>query len=490
MNKQLIALVVTMACLLMLPMAALAQLPTPTYGWNIGNTMEPPTGEGTWNNPPVTQALINSVAAAGFNTVRIPCAWNSHANQTTYQIDPAWMARVKQVVDYCYANNLHVVLDSHWDNGWLDSKITRRVDATINAKVNAYWTQIANAFATYDNRLLFACTNEPIAENAAEMSTLLTYEQTFVNAVRATGGNNASRWLVVQGPNTDIDLTFNLMNTLPNDPTPGRLMVEVHYYSPYNFTLMTADEQWGNQFYFWGQGYHSLTLPEHNPTWGEEDFLETQFQKMNTKFVSQGVPVLLGEFGAIKRTGNAELTGANLDLHIAARTYFYKEIVDTANSKGIKPVYWDNGWSGNDGFALIDRNSNAVIDADALDALTGGAALPPPSGGGGNEGTTMHVNSLVVTVTGNGAQKKGNATIMVMSNLGIPVVNATVTGNFTFGSFSEPGRTGVTDTNGVATIITNNRSGGSPSATFCVTNIAKSGLTYNPSGNVVTCDSN
>jgi endoglucanase len=378
MNKRLIALVVAIACLLILPVAAFAQLPTPTYGWNIGNTMEPPTGEGTWNNPPVTQALINSVAAAGFNTVRIPCAWNSHANQTTYQIDPVWMARVKQVVDYCYANNLTVVLNSHWDGGWLDSSITRRVNTTINAKVNAYWTQIATTFAGYDNRLLFACTNEPIAETSAAVATLLTYEQTFVNAVRATGGNNTSRWLVIQGPNTNIDLTFDLMNTLPSDPTPGRLVVEVHYYDPYNLTLMTADEWWGNQFYFWGQGYHSLTLGDHNATWGEEDWVEGQFQKMNSKFVSQGVPVLLGEFGSIKRIGNPELTGANWDLHVASRTYFHKKIMDVANSKGIRPVYWDNGWNGNDAFALIDRNTNAVVDPAMVIALTGGAALPPP----------------------------------------------------------------------------------------------------------------
>src|SRR3954470_1791088 len=91
---------VALACVLGLSATAHAQLPAPTYGWNLGNTMEAPCGEGCWG-PAATQQLINAVAAAGFNTIRIPVAWNSHANQTTYQIDPVWMARVKQVVDWC-----------------------------------------------------------------------------------------------------------------------------------------------------------------------------------------------------------------------------------------------------------------------------------------------------------------------------------------------------------------------------------------------------
>jgi len=129
-------IIIAMACLLMLPLAALSQLPSPTYGWNLGNTLEPPTGEGSWG-PPATQNLINGVAGAGFNTVRLPVAWNSHANQSTYQIDAAWMARVKQVVDWCYAKNLYVIINSHWDNGWLENNITGSVDSTINAKQQA-----------------------------------------------------------------------------------------------------------------------------------------------------------------------------------------------------------------------------------------------------------------------------------------------------------------------------------------------------------------
>ena len=114
MNKRSTVLIVAIVCLLMLPVVTFAQLPTPTYGWNLGNTLEPPCGEGCWNNPRVTQELIDAVAAAGFNTIRIPVAWNSHANQTTYEIDSDWLARVQEVVGWCYAANLYVIINSHW----------------------------------------------------------------------------------------------------------------------------------------------------------------------------------------------------------------------------------------------------------------------------------------------------------------------------------------------------------------------------------------
>ncbi|MGD9635054.1 MAG: glycoside hydrolase family 5 protein [Pirellulales bacterium] len=378
MNQRLNALLAVIACGLVPPATALAQFPAPTYGWNLGNTLEPPSGEGTWNNPAVTQPMINAVAEAGFNTIRIPVAWDSHANQTTHVINASWLNRVKQVVDWSLAAGLTVVVNDHWDGGWLENNIGNSVNPTINAKMNAYWTQIANTFAgaSYDERLLFAAANEPNADTVAEMSTLSSYYQTFVNAVRGTGGSNTSRWLVVQGPNTNIDLTNSLMNTLPNDPTDNRLAVEVHYYDPWQFAGLGEDANWGDMFYFWGQDYHSTTLPNRNATHSEEDWLVSQLQKMNSKFVSQGVPVILGEFGAMNRTGNPELTGADLDLHRASRLYYHQLIVDTANSLGISPFYWDNGFTGMNGSGIFNRNSATVFDQDTVDALTGGAGVP------------------------------------------------------------------------------------------------------------------
>lgn len=483
MNYSAITQLWALACLLLMPLAAGAQngfpFPTPTYGWNMGNTMEPPCGEGCWGGV-ASQNLINAAADAGFNAVRIPVAWDSHANQQTYQIDPAWLARVKQVVDWCYARNLPVLINCHWDNGWLENNIDGTVNPTIDAKVQAYWTQIATTFANYDSKLMFNCANEPNADTAAEMAELLHYYQTFVNAVRAVGGQNTTRWLVLSGPNTSTTLTYDLFNTLPNDPTPGRLAIEVHDYTPYNFTLMTSDQSWGNMFYFWGQGYHHPMRLDRNPTWGEEDYILGEYQKMKTKFVDQGIPVILGEFHATKRTGYPDLTGWDYDLHLASRTYWHYAVQNLANDYGMKPFYWDTPGG------FFDWSTGAVRDPDNIIALTGGEPLPPPSICTPSQ---TSVAALVTVVTGNGGNKRGRATITVTDDCGNPVASATVTGNFS-GTFNESGRTGVTGANGVATITTNGKAKGNPSVTFCVSNITKSGLTYNPAANVVTCDAN
>jgi endoglucanase len=492
MNKRIFTLVVAIACLLMLPVAALAQLPATTYGWNLGNTLEPSCGEGCWA-PAVTQQMINAVAAEGFNAIRIPVAWNSHANQQN-QIDPAWLARVKQVVDWSLAANMHVIINNHWDDGWFDNnRNCGRFSSNLNSKFQSFWTQIANTFVNSDSRLIFCAANEPDIRSQAEMDALLQYYQTFVNAVRATGGNNTTRWLILPGPSTDIEKSFSWFNTMPSDPTPGRLMIDVHYYGPWNYTGLTSDASWGDMFYFWGQAYHTSdpNLLNRNPNWGEEDFMTDQIQKMKTKFANNGIPVIFGEFGAIKRTENPDLTANPTEMarHRASRTFYNREIVTRCNQNGFKPFYWDEGWNGADGFAIFDRVTTAVTDQGVLDAVTGGAALPPPGGGGGCTATQTHVDALVTVVTGNGPNKRGRATITVTDNCGNPVAGATVTGNFT-GTFNESGRTGVTNSSGVATITTNGKSGGTPSVTFCVTNITASGLTYNSSANVLTCDTN
>jgi aryl-phospho-beta-D-glucosidase BglC (GH1 family) len=372
------ASLLTAIALLNLPAVAQAQFPSPTYGWNLGNTLEPPCGEGCWA-PAATQAMINKVADSGFNTIRIPVAWNSHASQTApYTINAAWMNRVKQVVDWSLAANLTVVINTHWDGGWFENNIGNSVNPTINAKMNSYWTQIANTFSgpAYDDRLLFAAANEPNVDTASEMSTLKSYYQTFVNAVRGVGGSNTSRWLVLPGPTTNIDLTYNLMNSLPNDTTPDRLAVEVHYYDPWQFAGLDADANWGNMFYFWGEDNNSSTLPGRNATHSEEAHLLAQFQKMHDKFVSQGVPVILGEFGAMNRTGNPQLTGDNLDLHLASRLDYHQLIVDTANSLGIAPFYWDNGHTGTNGSGIFNRITTAATDSDTVTAVTGGPRVP------------------------------------------------------------------------------------------------------------------
>jgi endoglucanase len=370
--------IIAIACLLALPLGTIAQFPATTYGWNLGNTLEPSCGEGCWA-PAATQQLINSVAGQGFNCIRIPVAWDSHANRS-YVIDPAWLARVAQVVTWSRAAGMTVVIDNHWDTGWFDGCGFRRFDSRLNNKFQSYWTQIANTFKSYDSGLLFCAANEPDVGSAANMAVLLQYYQTFVNTVRATGGNNTTRWLILPGPSTDIDKTDSWFNTLPSDPTPGRLVIDVHYYAPWQYCGLTADASWGKMFYFWGQAYHTSvpSLLVRNPDWGEEAYMLAELQKMQAKFTSKGIPVMVGEFGAIKRTGNPELTGVELTRHLASRTYFDKAVLTYCAQTGIKPFYWDEGFNGDNGFAVFDRVTATVTDPDSVRALTGGAAVPPP----------------------------------------------------------------------------------------------------------------
>lgn len=339
-------------------------------GWNIGNTLEATGGETAWGNPKVTKALIDAVKANGFNAIRIPCSWNQNLeNAATAKIKTDWLNRVKEVIQYCVDNDMYVLVNIHWDGGWLENNITEAKKEENNAKQKAFWEQIATHLRGFDEHLLFASANEPAVEDAAQMAVLNSYHQTFIDAVRSTGGKNAYRTLVVQGPTTDIEKTNKLMTTLPTDKVASRMMVEVHYYSPWNFGGLTKDETWGKMFYYWGAGFHSTTDTERNATWGEEADLEKNFKLMKTQFVDKGIPVLLGEFGAIRRT---TLTGDALTLHLNSRAYYLKTVVKTAKANGLLPFYWDEGSIGNNGFGIFNRADNTVFDTKALTALKEG----------------------------------------------------------------------------------------------------------------------
>jgi aryl-phospho-beta-D-glucosidase BglC (GH1 family) len=339
-------------------------------GWNIGNTLEATGGETAWGNPKVTKALIDFVKASGFNAIRIPCSWNQNmVNASTAQIKADWLARVKEVVQYCVDNNMYVLVNIHWDGGWLENNCTEASKVANNAKQKAFWEQIATSLRGFDEHLLFASANEPNVADATQMAVLTSYHQTFIDAVRSTGGKNAYRTLVVQGPSTDIDKTNKLMLTLPTDKVASRMMVEVHYYSPWNFCGMEKDETWGKMFYYWGANYHSTTDTAHNATFGEEADLDKLFKSMKTQFVDKGIPVILGEFGAIRRSN---LTGSDLTLHLDSRAFFLKYVVKQAKANGILPFYWDAGNLGLNTMSLFDRSNNTVYDSQALTALQDG----------------------------------------------------------------------------------------------------------------------
>lgn len=341
-------------------------------GWNLGNTLEVPGNETGWGNPKATQLLIDSVKAAGFNTIRLPCAWDSYLeDRNTAKVSASWMSRVKEVVDYCVKNNMYVILNIHWDGGWLENNVTIAKQAENNAKQKAIWQQIAMQFRDYDDHLLFAGTNEPNVENETQMTVLYSYLQTFIDAVRQTGGRNAYRTLVVQGPGTDMTKTNQLMNRMPNDEVPNRLMAEVHYYTPWNFCGMDKDESWGKMFYYWGADNHSSTDATRNATWGEEAELKRLFGLMKTRFTDKGIPIILGEFGALSRN---QLTGDNLTRHLASRAYFYECVAREGRNSGMIPCLWDTGIHANNNMGIFVRSSGAIGDRQAYNALMKGAA--------------------------------------------------------------------------------------------------------------------
>ena len=356
-------------------------------GWNLGNTMEATGGETSWQPTTTTQAVIDAVKAAGFKSVRIPCSWDIHSTGGT--IDADWMARVKQVVDYCIRDGLYVVLNDHWDNGWIEvlgfsksSSSYQPVDeATITSKaarLKDLWTQIANEFKNYDDHLLFAGLNEPFQEYTLfstrheELTPILIrYNKAFVEAVRATGGNNAQRTLVVQGPSTSITSTCSYM---PADKLPeaaGRLMVEVHYYDPGQF-CGTYDASGEKAFYYWGAANHGTN---HNPTYGEESYLDGMFANLKNTFTSKGYPVIIGEYAALQRT----LPNDDQTKHNNSVKYYYQYLNQTAVNCGIVPFAWDtNDISGlgkeSGSTTIIDRAKCAVLGHPAMDGITAGAA--------------------------------------------------------------------------------------------------------------------
>ncbi len=368
------------------------------FAWNIGNSMEAPSDPTSWGNPLPSQQLIDSVKAAGIKTIRIPCAWDSHADKATNEINSTWMAQVKQVVDYCIKDSLFVVLNIHWDGGWLEENITPAKQAEVNKKQGAYWRQIATAFRNYDRHLLFAGANEPAVQDvygtafgADRMAVLNSYHQTFIDTVRATGGNNASRTLIVQGPRSDIELTNQVMNTMPTDKIADRLMAECHFY-PYQFCLMVNDEDWGKVFYYWGKNNLSTTDTERNTTWCDEHFVDSMFTFLKKKFVDKNIPVLLGEFGAMKRM---TLTGDTLRRHIQSRRTFYEYVLSSAKQNGIIPAAWDAGGKGDKTMTIFDRKTGAIFDLGLLNAIRSGWGMSKLPGD----------TTLVKIVTGSNAMK-------------------------------------------------------------------------------------
>ena len=365
-------------------------------GFNIGNTLEVPANQGgptAWGNPMPSQAYVDSIKAAGFNTVRLPTAWYSHV--VSGKINKGWIDTVQTIVDMCIKDGLYVVLNSHWDTGWLEDKVFATDSANVIKNQKAIWGHLASRFKDYDEHLIFASANEPgvndpwnggadngqEAFDAKRMKILQRYHQVMIDEVRKSGGNNATRTVVFQMPRTEIDKYQLLSEYYPKDPAgDGYTMAEAHFY-PYQFSLMKADEGWGKMFYFWEDvttGDAERTCA--NGALGSKTSIETQLGKLKTAFVDKGIPVIIGEMGAQKRL---TLEGQDLEKHLLARAAWYGYVAKIAKADGIVPIIWDTGAEDNLNMTVIRRQKNVdytIFDYEVLNAMRAEYGLSALSG--------------------------------------------------------------------------------------------------------------
>lgn len=323
-------------------------------GWNLGNTLDSHADYGVslgvsqaetyWGNPVTTKNMIDAVKAAGFNTVRIPTTYMNHTGSAPdYTIDEAWLNRVQEVVDYVVANDMYCIINIHHENDWLKPKYANQSEC--EARLEKLWTQIANRFKDYDDYLIFEVMNEPrlVGEStewtggtSEARQVINSYNQVCVNAIRATGGNNAQRWLMV--PTYAASTYDSVLNefVLPTDPA-NKVMVSLHAYTPYDFALNTSGTSSFNDYYS----------------------IDSLFQTINSKFISQGIPVVIGEFGAVNKSNDAQ------------RETWAAYYIGKAASYSIPCIWWDNGLVSGSGelFGLLNRSTCQMYYSGIVDAM-------------------------------------------------------------------------------------------------------------------------
>lgn len=336
-------------------------------GINLGNTLEacdnnvgiktntPLSYETHWGQPKTTQAMIDGMKAAGFDTIRIPVAWMTNAThlyEGDYTIDADYMDRVEEVVRYARKAGMYVIVNDHWDGGWYGMFGSESAETRALA-MEAYkgmWQQIAERFRDYSDYLIFESANEELGTRFDENSALycsdsvVTYlndderyaltneiNQTFVDVVRATGGNNATRFLLIAGYGTNIDQTCDDRFQMPKDTADSKLMVSVHYYDPWSYcgaSSAASATKWGKV--------------------SDYEYMDQQLAKM-TKFTEAGYGVVIGEYGALPCSDGLK------DNTLAYHTAF----LDTCTKYNLTNCLWDCS-------GLYKRVSQTFADDDIL----------------------------------------------------------------------------------------------------------------------------
>lgn len=291
--------------------------------------------EKAWGQEPTTKPMVDFLKKNGFNSVRIPVTWFQHM-KADGTVDEAWMNRIQEIVDYVIDNGMYCILNVHHDTGADDEKVKHWIkadEANYNEnkeKFESLWTQIATRFKNYDQHLLFEGYNEMLdadntwnaPKNASSYVGLNGYAQSFVNAVRATGGNNETRNLIINtyaAANGD-DVLNNL--AIPTDKVDGHIAVEVHTYDPWDWFAQNGkwDASCSNE-------------------------IKNMFTRLNKKFISKGIPCIIGEYGT---HGSKSVSKTSSASEIQAAADQAADIVKQAKTYGVATFYWMSIFDGTD----------------------------------------------------------------------------------------------------------------------------------------------
>jgi endoglucanase len=329
-------------------------------GWNLGNTLDaygtpttsdPLSSEMSWGNPKTTHAMIDKIKSAGFNTIRIPTTWFNHMGSApNYTIDPAWFERVEEVMNYAFDNDMYVILNIHHEDSWLIPTYAKEKE--VKNQLTKAWTQIANRFNKYGDYLIFETMNEPRPVGATNewsggshenRDVINSYNLAAVNTIRSTGGNNKSRCIMV--PTLAASSISAAVDDLVIPNNDKKVIVSLHTYSPYLFAMpLDGTANWGSN--------------------ADKSEMDSSFDAIANKFVKNGHPVVIGEFGTINKNNKAA--------RAAHAEYFAK----SARSRHITPVWWDNGTSTAgkaDTFGILNRNTLNFDCPEIATALMRGA---------------------------------------------------------------------------------------------------------------------
>jgi len=385
-------------------------------GCNIGNTLDAVANAGSssakaeetaWGNPKATQQYLNGVVDSGFDIVRIPCTWIGHLGSAPdYKISEARLARVAEVVGYAKTAGVKaMIINIHHDGnntsgnnsvwGFVDlpaavNNATKKTE--IQNQISKVWTQIAEYFKNYGDYLIFETLNEVHNGNwghgapAKEQDILFDWNQAALSAIRATGGNNATRYVAVPGlGSTEPDIVVAAHargKLLPNDGANGtsKMIVSVHYYAPFRYTVAGVTDQANGLIHTWGSS-------------SEINHLNSETASMYSTFINNNIPVYFGEWGAptdVRSSMSAEIKNTHLN--------YIKSVAGAARSNGIIPIYWDDGGD----FKVLERSNGkpkSGLWADTLSAMMTAInnATPPVISTPG----PGPVNPVPPTITGN-----------------------------------------------------------------------------------------